>query len=120
MICLLPIFVTKFEYHYAKVSDYHEKYDFEQVSSIPNVFQIVPHKTYGLIYRIKQSSQDKQKVRNVPAKQGWTLEKKQDQNWDKYRVADMEEVGIFSSSFNIEHEDSKIKIPIPLTEVIKN
>ena len=32
----------------------------------------------------------------------------------------MKEVGVFSSNFNIEHEISKIKIPIPFTELIKN
>ena len=35
-------FLTKFDYHYAKVSNYDEKYGFEQVSYIPYVFQVAP------------------------------------------------------------------------------
>ena len=32
-------FIKKSKYHYAKVDDYHEKDNFEQVSYIPDIFQ---------------------------------------------------------------------------------
>ena len=44
-------FLTRYEYQYAKVSDYHEKDDFEYVSHIPDIFHAIPHKTFGLILK---------------------------------------------------------------------
>ena len=31
-------FLTRSKYHYAKMVDYHEEYNFEPVSYIPNIF----------------------------------------------------------------------------------
>ena len=89
-------------------------------SIILDVFQVVPHKTCGLISKIKQAPQDKLKERNVFAKQGSAYEKKQDQQRNKDKFADIEEVGKFSYSFNLEQDISKIKIHIPLSRIIRN
>ena len=41
-------FITKYEYHYAKGVDYHEKDNFEQMSYIQDIFQEIQKNTYGL------------------------------------------------------------------------
>ena len=97
-----------------------KKYYFQQVPYIWDVFQAVPQKTYGLISGIKKAPQDKLKERNVPAKQGSAYEKKQDQQRNKDKFTDIEEVGKFSYSFNLEQDISKIKIHIPLSGIIIN
>ena len=71
-------FVTRSEYHYEKMDDHHETYNFEQDSYIPDICQEIQKKSYGLRSRIKQASQGKNNVKNILAKQGLYLEKKQD------------------------------------------
>ena len=85
-----------------------------------NIFQEMKHKSYGLISRIKKEAQGKNNAKNVPAKQGLPLEKKQEQQGSRYRVAEIEEVGRIATSFNMEHEIRKIKISIPLTKLVRN
>ena len=81
---------------------------------MPYIFQAMRKKYYGLKSGIKKDLQNKQKTKNVHAKQGLSLDKKQDQQGVKDRVANMEDICKDATIFNLEHEIIKIKIPIPL------
>ena len=113
-------FFTKVNYHYATMLDYYEENNFEQEMSMPEICQEVPQKSYGLRSRVKHAAQAKKVVKHVPFKQRLPLEKKQvvHENIDKVVVP--EEVNKGTSGFNLEHEINKIKIHVPLTELIKN
>ena len=56
----------------------------------------------------------------VPAKQNLPLNQKQIVKEKRDEVVVLEEVNKAVGGFNLEHEINKVKIPIPLTELIKN
>ena len=70
-------FLTRFDYQYAKIANYHESNNFEQVTCMPKIYQEIQHKSHGLISGIKKATQGKKNARNVPAKQGLPSEQKQ-------------------------------------------
>ena len=81
-------FLTRSDYHYAKMVDYHETYNFEKGSYMPEIYQEMQHTSYGLRSGIKHAAHGKKNARNVPAKQGLSLEKKHDQQGSGDRVVE--------------------------------
>ena len=79
MMSLLLIFLTKYEYQYAKMVDYHGIDYFEQESYMLEICQEMQQKSYGLKSWKKQATKGKKNVNNVPTKEGFPLEKKQEQ-----------------------------------------
>ena len=46
-------FLTKDDYHHAIVLDHYEENDYQM--SMPEIFQEIPHKSYGLISGVKDA-----------------------------------------------------------------
>ena len=61
-------FSTKYEYHYAKMVDYHGTDYFEQESYMPEIFKEIQQKSYGLRSGMKQATHGKKNVKNIPTK----------------------------------------------------
>ena len=66
--------------------DYHEIDHFEQGSYMPEICQEMQQKSYGLRYGMKQTTRGKKNVKNIPTKQGLSLEKKNEQQGSRDRV----------------------------------
>ena len=88
--------------------------------SMPEVCQEIPQKSYGLRSGVKHASQAKKLVKAHPIKQNMSSNQKQVVNERKYEVVNVEEVNKTISGFSFEHELNKVKIPVPLTDLIKS
>ena len=113
-------FLTRSDYHNAKMVNYQETYTFEKGSFMPEIYQEMQHKSYGFISGIKKEAKSKKNARNVPAKQGIPLDHKHAIHEGRDKVAYTKEIRRYVVGFSLEHAINKIKIPILLTELIKN
>ena len=88
--------------------------------SMPEICQEIPQKSYGLRSGVKHAAQAKKMVKAHPIKQNVSSNQKQIVKEKKDEVVSLEEVNKAVSGFILEHELNKVKIPVPLTELIKS
>ena len=111
-------FLTRSDYQYATELDQYEEHDYQM--SMPEVCQEMPQKSYGLRSGVKHAAQTKKVVKAFPLKQNLPANPKQIVNQRKNEVVNPEEMTKSVSGFSFEHELNKVKIPVPLTELIKS
>ena len=116
-------FLTEYEYHNFESFDSHiyqeESHFGPKVSA--GIFQSEPQKYYKLRSSPKKVSQIPKKKIDSPTKKlpNQTQERRQNHG-DQTKAAEIEEVTKNVQTFNFENELCKIKIQVPLTELMKN
>ena len=88
--------------------------------SMPEVCQEITQKSYGLRSGVKHVAQAKKLVKSLPLKQNMSANQKQIVNERKDEVVNPEEMNKSISGFSFEHDLNKVKILVPLTELIKS
>ena len=88
--------------------------------SMPEICQEIPQKSYGLRLGVKHAAHAKKIVKVHPPKQNMPSNQKQIVKEKRDEVVSLEEVNKAIGGFNLEHELNKVKIHVPLIELIKN
>jgi hypothetical protein len=119
---LYPSHLTQQEYEISQLSNM-----FDDDRKGEEVFQSQPQKKYDLRPRLggpKKNVPTQNKKSDLPPKQGPNKDTgnkaDQQQQPTKPVVSEVKEVDRHVTYFNIEHELRKIKIHVPLTELMKN
>ena len=109
------------EYYDADMFEAEDDLELEKTTVIAVVHQNGPKKIINLRSGPKQVVQAPKKKAIVPAKQASdpVIEKKQVPEKSK-KTTEVEEVNKTVQNFSLENELGKLKIPVPLTELIKN
>ena len=107
-------FLTKYQYQ-------NSKFFYDIYTSPADNYETDSKNSYNIRSSARQVAQIPKNKVVAPTKQ-WpdpSLEKKQNHMLNKSKVTECEETNRTNQDFNFENELSKVKIPVPLTELMK-
>ena len=103
-------YLTKYQYLNAEILEDCSHYD---------IYPTKPKNSYNLRYGVKQVVQNPKKKAVAKQYPDLPSEKNQNHRPSKAKITELEETNKGNQGFNFENEMNKLKIPIPLTKLMK-